>query len=213
MVGDHVFPFLRRLGGSGSSYALHLKDARLTIPTPDLLAKVVDMLDHAPMKDRDTKGDLYEYMLGKIAAAGQNGRFRTPRHIIKLMVAMTQPTPKDVICDPARRLPLERCHVGREAMTPGRAHQTCMPAQVCACAAENRCSAAPGARGPAPFNLTQAPYAAHLFEHTSSAAHVGSPQLGDGVTSASFPRQGGQFRLHQGGFERGKTHLFHARPG
>ncbi|MDP1968427.1 MAG: class I SAM-dependent DNA methyltransferase, partial [Burkholderiaceae bacterium] len=101
VVGEHVFPFLRQLGGSGSSYAVHMKDARFTIPTPSLLAKVVDMLDHVPMEDRDTKGDLYEYMLGKIAAAGQNGQFRTPRHIIKLMVAMTQPTTKDVICDPA----------------------------------------------------------------------------------------------------------------
>jgi type I restriction enzyme M protein len=101
VVGEHVFPFLRQLGGSGSSYALHMKDARFTIPTPSLLAKVVDMLDHVPMEDRDTKGDLYEYMLGKIASAGQNGQFRTPRHIIKLMVAMTQPTPKDIICDPA----------------------------------------------------------------------------------------------------------------
>jgi type I restriction enzyme M protein len=59
------------------------------------------MLDHVPMDDRDTKGDLYEYMLGKIASAGQNGQFRTPRHIIQLMVAMTAPMPKDVICDPA----------------------------------------------------------------------------------------------------------------
>jgi len=101
VVGEHVFPFLRQLGGSGSSYALHMKDARFTIPTPSLLAKVVDLLDHVPMEDRDTKGDLYEYMLGKIASAGQNGQFRTPRHIIKLMVAMTQPTPRDVICDPA----------------------------------------------------------------------------------------------------------------
>lgn len=101
VVGEHVFPFLRQLGGSDSSYALHMKDARFTIPTPGLLAKVVDMLDHVPMEDRDTKGDLYEYMLGKIASAGQNGQFRTPRHIIKLMVAMTQPTSKDVICDPA----------------------------------------------------------------------------------------------------------------
>ena len=53
------------------------------------------------MADSDTKGDLYEYMLGKIATAGQNGQFRTPRHIIRLMVDMTAPTPKDVICDPA----------------------------------------------------------------------------------------------------------------
>ena len=84
VVNDHVFPFLRTLGGDNSTYAHHMKDARFTIPTPALLAKVVDMLDHVPMDDRDTKGDLYEYMLGKIATAGQNGQFRTPRHIIRL---------------------------------------------------------------------------------------------------------------------------------
>ncbi len=75
--------------------------ARFTIPTPALLAKVVDLLDHVPMDDRDTKGDVYEYMLGKIASAGQNGQFRTPRHIIQLMVELTAPRPGDVICDPA----------------------------------------------------------------------------------------------------------------
>ncbi|MBB5400545.1 type I restriction-modification system subunit M [Paraburkholderia youngii] len=101
VVGEHVFPFLRTIGGDGSTYAHHMKDARFTIPTPGLLAKVVDMLDHIPMEDRDTKGDIYEYMLGKIASAGQNGQFRTPRHIIKLMVALTEPNPKDIICDPA----------------------------------------------------------------------------------------------------------------
>jgi type I restriction enzyme M protein len=66
-----------------------------------LLAKVVDLLDQIPMQERDTKGDLYEYMLGKIASAGRNGQFRTPRHIIQLMVEMTAPTAKDIICDPA----------------------------------------------------------------------------------------------------------------
>ena len=101
VVGEHVFPFLRTMGGDGSTYSHHMKDARFTIPTPGLLAKVVDMLDHVPMDDRDTKGDIYEYMLGKIASAGQNGQFRTPRHIIKLMVELTAPTAKDVICDPA----------------------------------------------------------------------------------------------------------------
>jgi type I restriction enzyme M protein len=101
VVGEHVFPFLRTMGGDGSTYSHHMKDARFTIPTPGLLAKVVDMLDHVAMDDRDTKGDIYEYMLGKIASAGQNGQFRTPRHIIKLMVEFTAPTPKDVICDPA----------------------------------------------------------------------------------------------------------------
>ena len=71
------------------------------MPTPRVLANVVDQLDGIDMADSDTKGDLYEYMLGKIATAGQNGQFRTPRHIIKLMVDMVAPTPKDVICDPA----------------------------------------------------------------------------------------------------------------
>ena len=101
VVGEHVFQFLRSLGGDDSTYAHHMKDARFTIPTPALLAKVVDLLDDVPMEDRDTKGDLYEYMLGKIATAGQNGQFRTPRHIIQLMVEMTAPQPTDLICDPA----------------------------------------------------------------------------------------------------------------
>src|SRR4029079_18716751 len=106
VVAEHVFPFLRtdlarQLAGEDSTYAHHMKDARFTIPTPALLAKVVDLLDHVPMEDRDTKGDVYEYMLGKIATAGQNGQFRTPRHIIRLMVELTGPQPLDVICDPA----------------------------------------------------------------------------------------------------------------
>ena len=101
VVGEHVFPFLRTLGGDESTYAHHMKDARFTIPTPALLAKVVDLLDVVPMEDRDTKGDLYEYMLGKIATAGQNGQFRTPRHIIRLMVELMAPQPTDLICDPA----------------------------------------------------------------------------------------------------------------
>lgn len=106
VVGEHVFPFLRgdlarQLGNGDSTYARHMAGARFTIPTPALLAKVVDLLDHVPMDDRDTKGDVYEYMLGKIASAGQNGQFRTPRHIIQLMVELTAPRPGDVICDPA----------------------------------------------------------------------------------------------------------------
>ena len=101
VLSEHAFPFLRTLGGDGSTYAHHMKDARFTIPTPALLAKVVDLVSDVPMEDRDTKGDLYEYMLGKIASAGQNGQFRTPRHIIRLMVEMVAPQPGDVICDPA----------------------------------------------------------------------------------------------------------------
>jgi type I restriction enzyme M protein len=101
VVGQHVFPFLQTLGGEGSTYATHMRGARFTIPSAALLRKAVDGLDDIPMVDRDTKGDVYEYMLGKIATAGQNGQFRTPRHIIGLMVEMLAPTPTDVICDPA----------------------------------------------------------------------------------------------------------------
>ncbi len=90
VVDRSVFPFLRTLGGDGSNYAHHMKDARFTIPTAQLLAKVVDLIADIPMDDRDTKGDLYEYMLSKIATAGQNGQFRTPRHIIQLMVEMIE---------------------------------------------------------------------------------------------------------------------------
>jgi type I restriction enzyme M protein len=107
-VRDEVFPFIKTLGNKGeddgeggSTYTHHMKDALFMMPTPRVLANVVDQLDSIDMSDADTKGDLYEYMLGKIASAGQNGQFRTPRHIIKLMVDMTAPTPKDVICDPA----------------------------------------------------------------------------------------------------------------
>jgi type I restriction enzyme M protein len=101
VMGEHAFPFLRTLGGDDSTYAHHMKDARFTIPSAGLLARVVDLIADVPMEDRDTKGDIYEYMLAKIATAGQNGQFRTPRHIIRLMVEMTAPQPSDIICDPA----------------------------------------------------------------------------------------------------------------
>ena len=100
VVDDYVFPFIQTRT-NGSTHAVHMRDARLTIPTPALLQKAVDGLDAIPMEDRDTKGDVYEYMLSKIATAGQNGQFRTPRHIIQLMVEMMAPIPKDLICDPA----------------------------------------------------------------------------------------------------------------
>jgi type I restriction enzyme M protein len=101
VVDERVFPFLRTLGVEGSSYGRHMRDARLGFSNPALLFKVVEKLDRIPMDDRDTKGDVYEYMLGKIASAGQNGQFRTPRHIIRLMVELVELRPTDVICDPA----------------------------------------------------------------------------------------------------------------
>lgn len=99
-VADEVFPFLRELGRDGSTYAEHMRDARFTIPTPALLSRVVDMLSELPT-GLDTSGDLYEYLLSKIASAGVNGQFRTPRHVIELMVAMMAPKPGEEICDPA----------------------------------------------------------------------------------------------------------------
>ncbi len=100
VVENYVFPFLQERTAT-TTHGKHMRGARFTIPTPGLLQKAVDGLDAIPMEDRDTKGDVYEYMLSKIATAGQNGQFRTPRHIIQLMVEMTAPTPTDVICDPA----------------------------------------------------------------------------------------------------------------
>src|SRR5258708_40144840 len=104
MVAGHVFRFLRTLGGEGSTYARHMKDARFTLPPEKaaLLAKVVDILDSVPMEDRDTKGDLYEYMLSKIATAGQNGQCRTPRHISPFMGEPVPPRPAAVPRVPAR---------------------------------------------------------------------------------------------------------------
>lgn len=96
-----VFDFLKNMGAVDSSFSRYMKGATFMIPTPRLLSQVVDMLSEINMDDRDTKGDVYEYLLSKIASAGQNGQFRTPRHIIKMMVRMVQPTPEDTICDPS----------------------------------------------------------------------------------------------------------------
>jgi type I restriction enzyme M protein len=101
VVRDNVFPFMQRIGAEGSSFSASMKDARFTIPSAALLVKVVDLLEHIPMEDRDTKGDIYEYMLSKLSTAGTNGQFRTPRHIIRFMVDMIAPKPGDRIIDPA----------------------------------------------------------------------------------------------------------------
>lgn len=89
----HLVPFLRLRGADGSALRKHMAGVRFEIPSGDrdrgrVLAKVVERLDAIDIKDRDAKGDLYEYMLGRVASAGTNGQFRTPRHIIRLMVAM-----------------------------------------------------------------------------------------------------------------------------
>lgn len=96
-----VFDFMKQIGADGSEFSKHMKGATFMIPTPRLLDKAVQMIDEIDMHDRDTKGDLYEYLLSKIASAGQNGQFRTPRHIIRLMVEMVEPKMEDRICDPS----------------------------------------------------------------------------------------------------------------
>ena len=99
--GITVFEHMKQVGDSAGVFADFMKNANFIIATPRLLDQVVQLIDGIDMSDRDTKGDLYEYMLSKIASAGTNGQFRTPRHIIKMMVDMTQPKKDDVICDPS----------------------------------------------------------------------------------------------------------------
>ncbi|QYY43245.1 N-6 DNA methylase [Aneurinibacillus thermoaerophilus] len=102
IVSKEVFSFIKNLhGNKDSAYAKYMNDAIFMIPTPQMLSKIVDGIDNIPMKDRDTQGDLYEYLLSKIATAGTNGQFRTPRHIIKMIVELVKPTPEDIIVDPA----------------------------------------------------------------------------------------------------------------
>lgn len=96
-----VFEHMKEIGNQAGVFARYMKGATFMIPTPRLLDQVVQMIDKIDMKDRDTKGDLYEYLLSKIAQAGTNGQFRTPRHIIKMMVEMVEPKKDDTICDPS----------------------------------------------------------------------------------------------------------------
>ena len=102
IVGEDVFPFIKSLSNNkNSGYAKYMEDAIFIIPTPIMLQRVVTAIDKLKMKDRDTKGDVYEYLLSKLSTAGTNGQFRTPRHIIKMMVELMKPTPEDIIVDPA----------------------------------------------------------------------------------------------------------------
>ncbi len=101
LVRTKVFDFMKTLGSEDSAFAKYMKNAYLAIPTPVVLEQVVSMISAIPMEDMDTKGDVYEYMLSKLSTSGDNGQFRTPRHITKLMARLMKPTPEDVVCDPA----------------------------------------------------------------------------------------------------------------
>lgn len=102
IVLNGVFPFIKNLHQDGdSAYSKYMGDAIFKIPTASMLTKIVDGIDGLELGDADSKGDLYEYLLSKVATAGTNGQFRTPRHIIKMMVDLVQPQPEDTIIDPA----------------------------------------------------------------------------------------------------------------
>ena len=103
IVANEVFPFIKNLHtNKDSAYAKYMGDAIFKIPTPLMLSKIIDGIDNIDMdENKDTKGDLYEYLLSKVATAGTNGQFRTPRHIIDMIVKLMKPTPQDVIVDPA----------------------------------------------------------------------------------------------------------------
>lgn len=96
-----VFDHMKQVGESGGVFEEFLSKASFMVPTPRVLDKVVQMIDDLEMDNRDSKGDIYEYMLSIVASNGTLGQFRTPRHIIKMMVEMVQPKKDDIICDPA----------------------------------------------------------------------------------------------------------------
>lgn len=101
-IRNDVFVFIKNLSdGKSSAYSRFMRDAVFLIQNPRTLTKIVDGVDALDMNNRDAMGDVYEYILGKMAASGNNGQFRTPRHIIRMMVELMQPTLKDEICDPA----------------------------------------------------------------------------------------------------------------
>ena len=100
-IRDQLFPYFKSTAGENSLFAEFMKDAQLMVQKPSLLVKAVAMVDELPLDQGDTKGDLYEYLLSKLTTAGINGQFRTPRHIIRAMVEILNPTATDRICDPA----------------------------------------------------------------------------------------------------------------
>lgn len=102
-IRTKVFPFLQTLGGEQSHYAKYMKDAIFAIPTASLLIEAVKIINemHIKEQNRDTKGDIYEFLLSELQTAGKNGQFRTPRHIIQMIIELVDPKVGDVICDPA----------------------------------------------------------------------------------------------------------------
>lgn len=102
IISRDAFAFIKNLNdGKESAYSRFMANATFLVQNPRTLVKIVEGIDALDMNNRDTMGDVYEYVLGKMAASGNNGQFRTPRHIIKMMVDMMQPKLQDSVCDPA----------------------------------------------------------------------------------------------------------------
>lgn len=102
-VRSKVFPFLKTLGEKDSLYNQYMQDAVFIIPTPSVLIEAVKIINELKIKEQnmDTQGDIYEYLLSELTTAGKNGQFRTPRHIIKMMVELADPKHTETIADPA----------------------------------------------------------------------------------------------------------------
>lgn len=98
-----VFPFLSTIGDEKSLYNRYMKEANFIIPTGSLLVEATSIIDDLKIKEqnKDVQGDLYEYLLSQLSTSGKNGQFRTPRHIIKMMVEIIKPKLGEVVCDPA----------------------------------------------------------------------------------------------------------------
>lgn len=96
-----IFPFIRSLGQEKSLFSTYMRGATFGISKPMVLDQVMEKLEGIDMSNQDTKGDIYEYLLSKLEGGGTAGQFRTPRHIIKLMVELMKPSLEDTICDPS----------------------------------------------------------------------------------------------------------------
>ncbi|MFC2080869.1 N-6 DNA methylase [Bacteroidota bacterium] len=110
-IQNQVFPFIKELNGDGTTFGRYLKDAVFIIPKPSLLVEAINIIDNIYLQIekesdkgqtfQDTQGDMYEFLLSEIATAGKNGQFRTPRHIIQMMVELVSPRLGEIVCDPA----------------------------------------------------------------------------------------------------------------
>lgn len=101
IVRDDVFPHIKEIAGKDSTFGRYMADATFMINKPALLTKAMELINDLPLEKGDIKGDVYEYLLSKLTTAGIAGQFRTPRHIIRMMVDLVEPQLTDRVADPA----------------------------------------------------------------------------------------------------------------